>query len=148
LELEIENCGNIHRTASKTRTAMITIDPNRRAHVIGHNKKRAPKGTTAEDLTGILAERVMKWGVAPDRFLMGGRRWLPRWRFQPTKSIQDAFRLLEALNPEEYIMRGRRAEEFWVRVRLHKGGVGEASNKSKACAITYAIARAIGVDFK
>ena len=109
--------------------------------------KSKPKDVTTEDLTAILAARVMRWDVAPDRFLMDGRRWLPRWRFQPTKSIQDAFRLLEAANPEEYIMRGRGVDEFWVRVRLHSGGVGEASDKSKACAIASAVARAIGVDF-
>ena len=99
-----------------------------------------------QDLTAILARRVMNWDVAPDRFLLDGRCWLPRWRFQPTRNIQDAFRLLEAANPEEYIMRGGRADEFWVRVRLRDGGIGEASDKSKACAITYAVARAIGVD--
>jgi hypothetical protein len=101
---------------------------------------------TSEDLSAILAARVMKWCVTSDRFVLDGRRWLPRWRFRPTERIEDAFRLLEALNPEEYIMRGRRADEFWVRVRLHKGGVGEASDKSQARAITYAVARAIGVD--
>ena len=101
---------------------------------------------TSEDLSATLAARVMKWGVAPDRFLLDGRRWLPRWRFRPTERIEDAFRLLEALDPEEYTMRGRRADEFRVRVGLHNGDIGEATDKSKAQAITYAVARAIGVD--
>jgi hypothetical protein len=100
----------------------------------------------AKDLTAILAARVMKWGVAPDRFLLGGRRWLPRWRFRPAERIEDAFRLLEALDPEEYDMRSRGTGDFWVRVLLHNGASGEASDKSKARAITYAVARAIGVD--
>jgi hypothetical protein len=101
---------------------------------------------TMEDLTSILAAQVMKWGVAPDRFILEGRRWLPRWRFRPAERVEDAFRLLEALDPEEYDMTGRRAENFRVRILLHNGGVGEASDKSKACAITHAVARAIGVD--
>ena len=101
---------------------------------------------TTEDLAGILAARVMKWGVAPDRFLLEGRRWLPRWRFQPAERIEDAFRLLEALDPEEYDMARRGANHFCVRIRLENGGNVEASDKSKARAITYAVARAIGVD--
>jgi hypothetical protein len=88
----------------------------------------------------------MKWGVAPDRFILEGRRWLPRWRFRPVERIEDAFRLIEALDPEEYDMAGRGADNFSVRIRLENGGHGEASDKSKARAITYAVARAIGVD--
>jgi hypothetical protein len=100
---------------------------------------------TVKELTAVLAARVMKWGVAPDRFILDGRRWLPRWRFRPAERIEDAFRLLEALDPEQYDMAGRGADNFCV-IRLHNGGVGEASDKSKARAITYAVARAIGVD--
>ena len=109
-------------------------------------RHRRPAGTK-EDLTAILAEQVMRWGVAPDRFLLEGRRWLPRWRFQPVKSIEDAFRLLEELNPHEYTMNGGATGDFRVRVRLHNGCFGEATDKSKARAITTAVARAIGVDF-
>jgi len=93
---------------------------------------------TSEDLSATLAARVMKWGVAPDRFILEGRRWLPRWRFRPVERIEDAFRLIEALDPEEYDMAGRGADNFSVRIRLENGGHGEASDKSKA--------RAIGVD--
>jgi hypothetical protein len=108
--------------------------------------ERGPKRTMTEDLTAILSERVMRWGVAPDRFILEGRRWLPRWRFRPVERIEDAFRLLDALDPEEYDMAGRGAEHFRVRILLHNGGIGEASDKSRARAITYAVARAIGVD--
>jgi hypothetical protein len=109
-------------------------------------RNHKPKRVTIEALTSILAMQVMKWGVAPDRFLMEGRKWLPRWRFQPTNRIEDAFRLIEALDPEEYTMGGRGADEFWVCVRLHNGGIGEANDRSKTLAITYAVARAIGAD--
>ena len=40
---------------------------------------------TNDQLAAILAERVMGWSVGPDRFMMGDRRWQPRWRFQPGK---------------------------------------------------------------
>ena len=108
--------------------------------------KQAPEGTTPKELTAVLAARVMKWGVAPNRFLLDGRRWVPRWRFRPAEKIEDAFRLLEALNPEEYDMAGRRSDNFCVRIRLDNGAIGEASDESKARAITYAVARAIGID--
>src|SRR4051794_1860153 len=49
-----------------------------------------------EHLTGVLAERVMGWTVAPDRFLTGDRHWISRWRFQPFDDIKDAFLLLKA----------------------------------------------------
>jgi hypothetical protein len=56
---------------------------------------------TADQLTGVLAERVMGWGVGPDRFLTGNRGWMPRWKFQPAQKLADAIRLLEAANTEE-----------------------------------------------
>jgi len=40
---------------------------------------------TDQRLIDGLAVGVMGWTVAPDRFLMGRRRWIPRWRFQPTR---------------------------------------------------------------
>jgi len=51
---------------------------------------------TTSELTALLAQRVMRWTVAPGRFLMENRRWKPAWRFQPTKKLEDAFRLLDA----------------------------------------------------
>ncbi len=100
---------------------------------------------TGEQLTALLAERVMGWGVAPGRYLMGGRRWVPRWRFQPEQNLQDAFRLLEKAHPERYAMGAEKTGEFWVRVQI-AGGVGGACDASKPKAITLAVARAIGID--
>jgi hypothetical protein len=40
---------------------------------------------TTEALTVLLAERVMHWRAFPGRFLIDGRSWLPKWRFQLTK---------------------------------------------------------------
>ena len=100
---------------------------------------------TSEHLTALLAERVMGWGVGPDRFLMGNRGWMPRWRFQPTGNLEDAFRLLEEATPQEYSICGDDKGNIDVRVRIF-GAVGEARGTSKALAITYAIARAVGIE--
>ena len=51
---------------------------------------------TAQALTGLLAERVMKWTAAPNRFMLGHRKWIANWRFQPCKNLADAFQLLDA----------------------------------------------------
>src|ERR1039458_3711266 len=70
----------------------------------GRTRMGAPleRAMTGDHLAAVLAERVMHWRVTPDRFLTGNRGWLPRWRFQPTKNPKDAFRLLEAVAPQEY----------------------------------------------
>jgi len=98
-----------------------------------------------EQLTTKLAELVMGWRVVGDRFLMGNRQWMPRWRFQPVKTIADAVRLLEKAAPESCAMDCDKSGVFHVQVRL-AGKTGETRNKSKARAITYAIARAIGLE--
>jgi hypothetical protein len=100
---------------------------------------------TADRLTGLLAERIMGWSVRPDRFLVGDRSWMPRWRFQPTKKLADALRLLEAAAPEEYYLRGCGDGNIQVRV-LIRGATGEACSASKTRAITWAIARAVGIE--
>jgi hypothetical protein len=73
---------------------------------------------TSDQLTAILAERVMVWTVGPDRFLMGNRRWMPRWRFQPIEKLADAQRLLERMAPQEYAMGAAENGGFWARVRV------------------------------
>ena len=100
---------------------------------------------TSENLAALLAERVMGWGVGPDRFLMGNRGWMPRWRFQPTEKLADALRLLETAAPEEYDMRGDNEGNVRVQVRIG-GTTGEARGASKPRAITWAIARALGIE--
>lgn len=100
---------------------------------------------TAEVLTALLAERVMHWRVGPERFLIGDRRWLPRWRFQPAERLKDAFRLLEQAAPDEYSMGAGENGNFWVKVRV-AGTTGEALESSKPQAIAYAVARAFGID--
>jgi hypothetical protein len=100
---------------------------------------------TGERLTTLLAERVMGWKVGPDRFSMDGRRWQPRWRFQPTERVADAFRLLEQAAPQEYAMGAAENGGFRAMVRI-AGVTGEALESSQARALTFAIARAIGIE--
>ena len=100
---------------------------------------------TAERLTALLAERIMGWRVGPDRFLTGDRHWLQRWRFQPLERMADASRLLEQATPQEYAMGASENGGFWARVRI-AGVTGEARESCQARALTFAIARAIGID--
>ena len=100
---------------------------------------------TSEHLTALLAERVMGWGVGPDRLLMGNRRWIPRWRFRPTVRLVDAFQLLEKVAPQEYCIRSDDKGAFWVRVRIGEA-VGEANGVCKPRVITCAVARALGLE--
>ena len=98
-----------------------------------------------ELLTQELARRIMAWQVAPGRFLIGDRRWLPRWRFRPTEKIEDAFRLLEEASPRQCTMGCDENGTFWVNVQVG-ASTGEARDKSKPRAITHAVARAIGIE--
>ena len=99
---------------------------------------------TDDQLAAILADRVMRWTVGPDRFVVDGRRWLPRWRFQPASRLEDAFRLLERAAPEDYAMGAAENGAFWARVRV-AGTTGEARESSQPRAIALAVARAIGL---
>ena len=83
---------------------------------------------TTERLTALMAERVMRWRVGPDRFLTGGRGWLPRWRFRPVIRMADATRLLEQAAPEEYATGTADSGGSWARVRI----AGVARRKTPA----------------
>jgi hypothetical protein len=100
---------------------------------------------TADHLTGLLAERILGWGVGPERFLTGNGGCISRWRFQPTEKLEDALRLLESAAPRDYTIQGGEKRNTRVHVRIAESE-GEASEPSKALAITYAIARAFGIE--
>jgi hypothetical protein len=70
---------------------------------------------------------------------------MPRWKFQPTKKLVDAIRLLEAAKPAHYAMESVGGGKFRVQVEIG-GKTGKACDTSKPRAITYAIARALGLD--
>jgi hypothetical protein len=95
-------------------------------------------------LVAALANRVMKWNVTPDRFLMNGRRWLPLWRFQPTENIADAFQLLEAAGLEGYALRADSNGLYSAQVQTSRESA-EASGSSMPLAICLAVARAFGI---
>jgi hypothetical protein len=100
---------------------------------------------TNDQLTAVLAERIMGWTVGPERFMMGDRRWLPRWRFQPAMRLEDAFRLLERAAPQDYGVGTAKTGGFWARVRI-AGATGEANEPTQPRAITLAVARAVGIE--
>jgi hypothetical protein len=87
----------------------------------------------------------MGWTVGPDRFMMGKRGWMPRWRFQPTVRLDDAFLLLEKAAPQEYSICGDARGDVHVRL-IVRGTSSEAHGKSKPLTITHAIARAVGIE--
>ena len=98
-----------------------------------------------EQLTAVLVEHVMGWTVGPDRFSMGNREWMPRWKFQPFEKIEDAFRLLAQAAPQEYSISGDGKGSIHVQVRIN-GAIGEARGPSVPGAVTYAVARAVGIE--
>ena len=98
----------------------------------------------SEQLTGLLAERVMGWSVGPDRFMTGNRAWMPRWRFTPLTNLEDTFALLDASGCA-YTLSANTKGSFEAEVRV-SGCVGKVSGVPKARTITIALARALGLD--
>ena len=94
-------------------------------------------------LTDELARCVMGWRALPERFLIGGRRWIPRWRFQPLTNLADAFRLLEKA-ATSYTLTATPDATFTAHICV-ADRTGSASGKSPAATITVAIAKAIGL---
>jgi hypothetical protein len=96
-----------------------------------------------ETSTALLAELVMGWKPAPDRFIKSGRSWIPRWRFQPFVSLVDAFELLDRVTHEYTLTSHGRTftAEVCVDSRL-----GMASGESKPEVIAIAVARALGIE--
>jgi len=98
---------------------------------------------STEQLTAILAERAMGWVVGPERFLLGGRRWLPRWRFRPLTELADAFQLIDRVADHYTLTKNGRT--FTAQVRTGSGR-GTASGEQMARTITLAVARALGME--
>ena len=99
---------------------------------------------THELLTNLLAEKVMGWKLGPNRFMMANREWTPRWRFQPTRRYEDAFRLLDQAAPSEYSICGDEIGTLRVVVQV-EAGPGIATGRNLPAAISTAIARAFGL---
>ena len=99
---------------------------------------------TTEILTNLLAERILGWVAAPDRFLKGDRGWLPRWRFAPLANVDHAFMLLDKA-AGAYTLSADKDGVFHAEV-LIGDAVGKASGESKARVIALALASALGID--
>jgi hypothetical protein len=99
---------------------------------------------TDERLTDELAARVMGWKPAPDRFVKSGRCWIPRWRFQPLTSLEDAFQLLDR-TAARYTLTSDSGATLTADIRIG-GASGRASEELKPRAITMATARALGIE--
>ncbi len=91
-----------------------------------------------------LAQRIFHWSVTPDRFLMGNRSWIPKWKFNPLKRLEDAFRLLDDGAASRYAISFSRGC-FEVEVEFN-GSLGKASGESKPRTITLAAARGLGLE--
>lgn len=91
-----------------------------------------------------LAQQVLHWGVGPDRFLTGNRSWIPRWKFNPSERLEDAFRLLDHARPTRYAL-SQTGGVFAVEVECDAKG-GKATDDFKPRAITLALARSLGLE--
>jgi hypothetical protein len=95
-------------------------------------------------LIDLLAEQVLGWRVAPERFMTEDRSWLPRWRFNPLERLDDAFVLLDRSLPARYQIAQAKGE-FQVEVESN-GRIGTAAGSPKARIITFALARSLGLE--
>ena len=100
---------------------------------------------TSQMLTKLVAERVMNWTATPNRFMLGDRKWTPKWRFQPCEIFEHAVQLLDAARPTTYSFGTDETGCSWARVEID-GVLGEGRNRSKPRAVTLAVARAVGID--
>jgi|ERR1035437_1338654 hypothetical protein len=98
---------------------------------------------TEEALTAALAERVMGWKAAPDRFIKSGRSWIPRWRFRPLAELADAFRLLDHAAAHYTLIAN--GSTFTAKVEIESCR-GTAVGEHKARTITLAVARALRLE--
>jgi hypothetical protein len=101
---------------------------------------------TSDQLTAVLAKRVMSWRVGPERFLKGNRRWMPRWQFQPFRRMDHALQLLAKAGARYSITKA--ADGTVTADVTLKNRAGTATAKSEAAAMTVALACALGIDVK
>jgi hypothetical protein len=99
---------------------------------------------TNDQLTAVLAERIMRWRVAPERFPKADRKWTPRWHFQPLRRMDHALQLLEKAGGR-YTFTRKAGGAFTADVFVGDRA-GSASGKSEAATLTVALARALGIE--
>ena len=100
---------------------------------------------SCDQFDAALAEEVLDWRTTPERFLLGGRRWKPRWKFRPTKNVNDAAVLVEALSPQSYVVETDSSGVHFVKILIGNRAV-HGKDKSKPLAICRAVAAAVGIE--
>lgn len=101
---------------------------------------------TDDQLTAILAERIMGWKACPDRFVKSNRSWIPRRRFRPFEDLKDSFRLLECAKGCFRFTKNR-CRAFTAHVQIG-GRRGRASGVLGPRTITTAIVLALGIEVR
>ena len=96
------------------------------------------------ELTELVASRVMRWKICPDRFGKSGKSWIPRWRFQPLVELSEAFQVLDRA-ADHYSLTKDRHGIFTATVQIGACR-GKVSGESKARTVTLAVARALGLE--
>ena len=109
---------------------------------IRQRSTHASENTSDARLTDQLACEVMRWRIAPGRYIKSGRSWIARWRFSPLARLEDAFQLLDQASGRYQLTR---AETGRFSAEIHIGDrIGRASGRSKPRVISVAVARALG----
>jgi hypothetical protein len=99
---------------------------------------------TNDQLTAIMAERILGWPVGPERFIMGNRQWITRGHFQPVDRVQDAFRLLQKAASGFSLT--KTPDGVFSATVCVGDRTGTASGSAVAATITRAIGRALGLE--
>jgi hypothetical protein len=89
-----------------------------------------------EQLPSPLAQRVLGWAVATERFRPRQRGWIRRCHFQQPNGVEDAFRLLDAA-VSGFTLTAAEDQIFTALTRAGRG-TGRATGKSEAATITHA----------
>jgi hypothetical protein len=97
----------------------------------------------SDHLTTVFATRFLGLKASRDRFLKPDGGWIPRWRFAPFTSLEDAFLVLDRA-ATEFKLSMHRGRTFSAEVRID-GRIGKAVGNNKARAISIAIASAMGL---
>jgi hypothetical protein len=98
---------------------------------------------TEEALAAALAQRVLGWRTAPNRYITSGRSWIPRWRFAPFNRLDDALLLLDRAS-SNYKLTMFKGGTFTAEVHVDNG-IGKAYGEPKARTITTALVRALSL---
>jgi hypothetical protein len=96
------------------------------------------------DLTAVFAKRFLGLKPTRDRFLRPNGSWLPKWRFSPFASVEDALLVVDHAASEFKLSRVQ-GGLFTAEVRIG-GRTGKAAGADKARTISCAIADAIGLE--